>query len=306
MRWLAVFAVTAGCVGEVGVARGFDSGAAAGAAGGGRMDAALVVELGFRPIGAPIALPGIANASDITWNPETDTFFVVADRAVHEYRGDFAAPLRTIVIADGALDAEGIVHLGAAGAVDRFAMALEAPSDVVVTFELARDATFVDAEVLRTYVPAPAPALTNKGWEGVAYQPATGGGPGWLYACREGEPGQVAMRVVRFRYQPAGQTPLSYADGSLAVEEPWNALARFGDVAGDLSGLHYDTATDSLLVLSQLGSRLMRVDPASGVILGQLLLDRSPQYEGVTLTTDGRLVVVSEPNFVEIFRRRER
>ena len=88
------------------------------------------------------------------------------------------------------------------------------------------------------------------------------------------------------------------------VEEPWDALARLGNVAGDLSGLHYDTSDDTLLVVSQIGSRLLRVDPATGTILAQLILDRSPQYEGVTLTTDGRLVLVSEPNFVEVFRRR--
>jgi uncharacterized protein YjiK len=49
---------------------------------------------------------------------------------------------------------------------------------------------------------------------------------------------------------------------------------------------------------------LLRVDPSSGEILDQLPLDRSPQYEGVTLAAGGRLVLVSEPNFVEIFVRR--
>jgi uncharacterized protein YjiK len=75
-----------------------------------------------------------------------------------------------------------------------------------------------------------------------------------------------------------------------------------GSAAGDLSGLHYDGASDTLLVVSHLGSRLLRVDPSGGSILDQLPLNRSPQYEGVTLASGGRLVLVSEPNFVEIFR----
>jgi uncharacterized protein YjiK len=46
----------------------------------------------------------------------------------------------------------------------------------------------------------------------------------------------------------------------------------------------------------------MRVDPATGDVLDTLMLTRSPQYEGVTLASRGRLVLVSEPNTVEIFQ----
>jgi uncharacterized protein YjiK len=56
------------------------------------------------------------------------------------------------------------------------------------------------------------------------------------------------------------------------------------------------------LVLSQESSRLLRVAPETGDILDQRELSGSPQYEGVTLASGGRLVLVSEPNSVEVYK----
>jgi uncharacterized protein YjiK len=55
-----------------------------------------------------------------------------------------------------------------------------------------------------------------------------------------------------------------------------------------------------LLVLSQESSRLLRVVLETGAILDQRDLSGSLQYEGVTLASGGRLVLISEPNYVEI------
>jgi uncharacterized protein YjiK len=260
----------------------------------------------YSPVGEPIVLDGIVNASDIVWKPSTDSFFLLTDRTTtfHEYGGDFATPLRTITLVNSPVDAEGLAYLGAVNGKDRFALGVEANTDEVLVFELAADATTLDfaTATLQTYVPGEEPAVANKGWEGVAYRAAAGGEPAWLWACQEGEPGQVPIRVVGFPYLPDGGTPLSYADDSLAVEEPWDAADELGAVADDLSGLTYDADSGTLLALSHLGSRVLRVDPATGAILDTLVLSRSPQYEGVTLAGGGRLVAVSEPNFVEIFQ----
>ncbi|HET9955859.1 MAG TPA: SdiA-regulated domain-containing protein [Polyangiaceae bacterium] len=222
-----------------------------------------------------------------------------------EYPPDFGSPRRIIRIMNGPVDAEGLTYIGSHAGLDRFALSIEASQDLVMIFDLAPDATSIDMRtaVLQTYEPAAAPAIANKGWEGVAFRPAHGGSAPRLYACQEGEPGQAPTRVLSFPYLPEAGTTLSYQNGSLSVDEPWNALDRLGSVAGDLSSVHYDQLTDTLLLLSHLGSRLLRVEPESGEIMDQLALNRSPQYEGVTLTSDGRLVLVSEPNFVEIFQR---
>ena len=46
----------------------------------------------------------------------------------------------------------------------------------------------------------------------------------------------------------------------------------------------------------------MRVVPETGEVLDQRDLGGSPQCEGVTLADNQRLVLVSEPNFVEIYQ----
>ena len=52
----------------------------------------------------------------------------------------------------------------------------------------------------------------------------------------------------------------------------------------------------------QESSRLRRVVPETSAILDQRDLSGSPQYEGVTLADGGRLVLVSEPNYVEVYQ----
>jgi uncharacterized protein YjiK len=253
---------------------------------------------------APTALDGIVNASDVAWKPQTDTFFLLTDRTTtfHEYSADFGTVVRSITLVNPPVDAEGLAYLGEVGGLDRFALGVEANEDEVLIFELDPQATTLDfaTAVIQVYVPGEAPSIANKGWEGVAYRVAADGGPAQLWACQEGEPGEVPIRVVGFPYLPDGAQTLSYADGSLAVDEPWNAAEKLD--ADDLSSLVYDPDSDTLLVLSDLSSRLMRVDPTTGDVLDTLMLTRSPQYEGVTLASGGRLVIVSEPNYVEIFQ----
>jgi uncharacterized protein YjiK len=288
------------------------SGEPGGAGGAGDSGGAASPPAGFVPFadyvpaGEPIALPGIVNASDIAWKPATDSFFLLLDRVpeFYEYGPDFGEPLRVIAIENGPVDAEALAYLGAHDGLDRFALGVEANENVVLVFDLAPDASSVDMNdaVVQTLEPAEAPAVVNKGYEGVAYAPGVNGAPDWLYACQEGEPGETPIRVLRFPYLPDGPRSSTFRDGSLEVEEPWDAVEKLGSVAGDLSSLYFDVETNTLLVLSDRGSRLLRVDPSSGELLDQLVLERSPQYEGVTLASGGRLVVVSEPNFVEIFR----
>jgi uncharacterized protein YjiK len=102
--------------------------------------------------------------------------------------------------------------------------------------------------------------------------------------------------------QHASSGTFSYSDGTLVVQEPWNALSKLGSVATDLAAVCFDAANSTLLVLSQESSRLLRVVPETGAILDQRDLSGSPQYEGVTLADGGRLVLVSEPNWVEVYQ----
>jgi uncharacterized protein YjiK len=293
----------AGDAGAPSAGSGGSAGSSAGSGGTGGSGTGPPPLSSYMPVGAPIALDGIVNASDVAWKASTDTFFLLTDRTTtfHEYSSDFATVERTVTLVNSPVDAEGLAYLGEVDGLDRFAIGVEANENEVLIVELDPEATTLDfaTATLQTYVPGAEPSVANKGWEGVAYRAAANGAPAWLWACQEGEPGQVPIRVVGFPYLPDGLETLSYADDSLAVEEPWNAADTLG--ADDLSSLAYDASTSTLLVLSDLSSRLLRVDPVTGSILDTLVLTRSPQYEGVALTSDSRLVLVSEPNFVEIF-----
>ncbi len=259
----------------------------------------------YAPEGAPIALDGVVNASDVAWKPSTDTFFVLADRVneLYEYAADFRTRRRTIQLVNPPEDAEGLSYLRSLGASDRLVLSTEAPSNMVWVFDLDEKATTLDfaQNVRQRYEPIGASKVANRGLEGVALRASDDGTRSWLYVCEEGEPQREPIRVLRFPYDDAGPPLETYRDGSLSVEEPFVAATRFDSAVGDLSGLHYDAPSHTLLVLSHLGSRLLRVDPDSGQVLDQMLLTRSPQYEGVTMASGNRLVLVSEPNFVEVF-----
>ena len=111
------------------------------------------------------------------------------------------------------------------------------------------------------------------------------------------------MRVLNFDYvlsePPYGSR--SALDGSLEVREPWDAEIAFAAIATDLAGMTFDGSSETLLVLSQESSVLMRVEPDTGALLEFLSLSGSNSYEGVTLFEDCRLAVMAEPDYVELY-----
>jgi uncharacterized protein YjiK len=149
---------------------------------------------------------------------------------------------------------------------------------------------------------SPSSAQVNYGFEGVALR--TGVGPaGQFIVCQEGG-GSVPIRVLTFERNLSAGT-FNFENGTLAVAEPWDAATKLGDVAKDLSAVTFDQASSTLLVLSHESSRLLRVDIGTGEVLDQRVLSGSPQYEGVTLASQQRLVLVSEPNFVEVYSAKQ-
>ncbi len=245
----------------------------------------------------PVTLSGISNASGVAWKPETDTFFIVSNgtHSLYEYTSDFKTQLRTIVLNNGGTDTEDVVYLGS----NRFGIVDENNEVYVVTIpDGASSANMAAADVEHYVVSAP-PATANRGFEGVTLRPDVGAA-GQFIVCQEGGVAGTPIRVLLFTRSTSSGS-FSYANGSLAVQEPWNALSKLGAAATDLAAVCFDTASSTLLVLSQESSRLLRVAPETGAILDQRDLSGSPQYEGVTLASGGRLVLVSEPNYVEVY-----
>jgi uncharacterized protein YjiK len=246
----------------------------------------------------PVTLNGLDNASGIAWKPETNTFFIVSNgsHSLYEYSGDFKSMLRTVSLDNGGTDTEDVVYLGA----NRFAVVDEENEVYVVTVsDGASSASMSSADVEHYVVSAP-PATINRGFEGIAFRPDVGAA-GEFIVCQEGGVTGTPMRVLFFdRRTNAGTS--SYVDATLAVREPWDALGQLGARATDLAAVAFEQPSATLLVLSQESSRLFRVAPQTGAILEQRDLSGSPQYEGLTLASEGRLVLVSEPNFVEVYR----
>jgi uncharacterized protein YjiK len=246
----------------------------------------------------PITLSGISNASGVAWKAETNTFFIVSNgtHALYEYSADFSTRLRTVSLDNGGTDSEDVVYLGS----NRFGVVDEENEVYVVTIPDGATSANMSAADAEHYVVSAPPATTNRGLEGVTIRPGVGGA-GQFIVCQEGGVTGTPIRVLFFERHASSGT-FSYTDGTLTVQEPWNALTKLGAVATDLSSVCFDTASSTLLVLSQESSRLLRVAPETGAILDQRDLSGSPQYEGVTLADGGRLVLVSEPNYVEVYK----
>jgi uncharacterized protein YjiK len=252
----------------------------------------------YARVQGPITLEGIDNASGVAWKPESDTFFIVSNstHALYEYPADFKTRLRTVALTNGPTDTEDVVYLGS----NRFAVVDEENQVHVVTILDGATSVNMGAADVERYVVSAPPATVNRGFEGVAFRPDLGTA-GQLIVCQEGGVAGTPIRVLFFDRRTSPGTS-SYADGTLAVREPWNALSKLGALATDLAAVSFDSAGSTLLVLSQETSRLLRVVPETGEVLDQRDLKGSPQYEGVTLAGSGRLVLVSEPNFVEVYR----
>jgi uncharacterized protein YjiK len=255
---------------------------------------------GYSLIAGPIVLDSLEGVSGVTYKPETDTFFVVSDttHSLYEYTHDFSALLRAVLLDGGPTDTEDVAYLGE----DRFAIAVETNEVFVLTIGPATELADMRGSDVEHYVVTAPPATINTGLEGVTLRRGLGQAGQW-FVCQEGGSG-VPMRVLSFD-RSSGPGTFSYADGTLRVQERWDALVTLGEFVSDLSSVSFDQASETLLVLSQESSRLLRVDPDTGDVLDERDLVGSPQYEGVTVSSDGRLVLASEPNSIEIYRSSE-
>lgn len=279
------------------VASGGAESGGAGQSSGGTTQGGSVGLDDYERIAGPTTLGSMDNLSGVTWKPETDTFFLVANTAhlLYEYDAAFETRLRTISLDNGPTDTEDVAYLGN----DRFAVVVETNEVFVLTIDDTQTTADMSASDVEHYVVSAPPAVANYGFEGVTLRPDVGD-VGQFIVCQEGG-SSVPIRVLTFNRSSSPGT-FSYADGTLVVDEPWNATTELGGVAIDLASVFFDTSDATLLVLSQESSRLLRVVPETGEVLDQRDLSGSPQYEGVTLTDDGRLVLASEPNYIEIYQ----
>jgi uncharacterized protein YjiK len=128
----------------------------------------------------------------------------------------------------------------------------------------------------------------NRGLEGIAYDRDND----ILWLVREKSP--------RSLFRVRG---LLGSERALGIERLDNRLPSFFRMR-DLSGLHHDPASGSLLLLSDESGLVAEMDSRGRLLSSRRLSGESvPQAEGVALSADGTLVVASEPNLLYVYRR---
>jgi uncharacterized protein YjiK len=239
-----------------------------------------------------------AEASGITWNRDSNSFFVVANLqgSMWEYDENFETLLRTITLEDVDTDTEGVAYL------EDGWVAISAENNVIYAADVSEGVTRIsgsDTGQVQIYQPSDAPPVTNAGLEGIAYQRSNNGSAGHIFTCQE----HLPMRVLQFEYRrdlpPFAKK--SALDGTLDVEEPWDAEQLLSEYVTDVSGMTYDETNDTLLIVSQESSSVIRVNPKTGAVTETLSLEDTTTSEGITLFDACQLAIVSEPNRVQIY-----
>ncbi|MBN1654214.1 MAG: SdiA-regulated domain-containing protein [Deltaproteobacteria bacterium] len=239
-----------------------------------------------------------SQASGIAWNRDSGSFFVVANLQgkMWEYDSELKTVLRTIMLQNMDTDTEGIAYLQ-----DGW-VAISVETNYVYVVQLKEGVTTIsgsDGNQVQVYQPCGSPSVYNAGLEGIAYQRPRNGENGRIFTCQEYRP----MRVLQFDYT-GGSPPFtqkSALDGTLAVDEPWNAERLLSANVSDIAGMTYDETNDTLLIVSQESSCVIRVNPQSGEVTEKLSLVNTTTSEGITLFDNCRLAVVSEPDRVQIY-----
>jgi uncharacterized protein YjiK len=193
------------------------------------------------------------------------------------------------------MDTEGVEYLGGG----LFAIAAENNQVYVTRLEpTATEISGAPSDAL-VYQPSGPPPVNNAGFEGVAYRQPRAGAPGRFFVCQEYQP----MRVVQFDEVADAELlgTRSPDDGSLVVEEPWDAEVVLSGEVSDIAGMVYDENRDGLVIVSQESSVVIRVDPSDGAVTERLPLVDTSTSEGITLLDDCSLAVMSEPNRVQIY-----
>ncbi|SIN79242.1 SdiA-regulated domain-containing protein [Halodesulfovibrio marinisediminis] len=226
------------------------------------------------------------NVSGITYDYERNTLWIVTNQPQEliELTMDFD-PIRKIELKNFK-DTEAVAYIGN----DTFVIADEREYSIVVA-PIAAQTTALDKNTLR-HITLNQGGSKNNGLEGIAFD-AHGK---LIYAVQERDP----LKLILISGLAEGKQGVSVGIPEHIDIDEFNL--------DDLSGLHFDSKTGHLLVLSHEAKLLVEVDddghPLSYFDLESGfngLLNDIPQAEGVTLDSKGNLYIVSEPNLIYRF-----
>lgn len=241
--------------------------------------------------GPSITIEGVQdNASGLTYNPDTKTLFMIVNNPEKILELDTQGRTLRQIALNGFRDTEGIIYLG--------------DNSFAVTEERDRKITFINISETTNRVDH-LNALSfqyargnddNRGFEGLTYDFRYN----FFYIANEKRPRKLLalpdprLSSSRLNYQMLKD-----------LEQPISGLS-------DLSGLHMDKNTGNLLILSQ-ESQMIIETSLNGERISHLKLSSKQsglpfdisQAEGITMDTQGRLYICSEPNLLFIFDKKE-
>jgi len=225
--------------------------------------------------------------SGLTFNPLTKSLFAVTNAPEQVVEISLEGKVKRIIPLIGFDDTEGITHIHG----NQFAVVEERKRHVVF-ISIDQATSQIERSSCETYA-LPFNGEKNKGLEGIAWSERSG-----LLIAKEDEPEQL----YHFERNPN-------------VEKEVNLLLKRSEERQsleDVAGLH-SLKNGNTLFLSEASRMLLELSPNGEILskksFGGLRFDpfgvfqyiRQP--EGVTLSDDGRLFVVSEPNQLIIFHK---
>ncbi len=256
---------------------------------------------GYELLSGPIDIPvsGNDDLSGITYNPLTNTLFMVINGAAIAYETTLTGTVLRNITLNGFDDTEGIVHLGGT----QYAVTEERRGRITF-FDITSSTNIVNYNSNASYVQLPGSWNNNQGLEGVSFSPGTNN----MYVVKEKTP----KAYYEFPF------PNSLPQVLSTISEPCDLQLNpfnFGDVSGMHhlginAGFSQIDVNEHLLILSHESLALIETDPSCGEVSrlnlaagganGTIPTSLS-QPEGVTMDNNGVLYIVSEPNDLYIF-----
>ncbi len=252
------------------------------------------------PAGTPVHNLLCQEASGVTYNPDTDTLFVVADggRSVTQV-SKTGVLIDTMTLALGAspqgttfYDIEGITYIGGG----EFVMSEERDRQLV-KFTYVAGTTLTRAATQTVKIGT---FVDNTGTEGLSYDPLTSG----YVVLKEISPIGIFQTTVDFAAGTASNGSAAMVNSTDLFDPALLGMTDVADVfaLSVLPSMAGQPQQSNLLVLSQEDGKLVNIDRA-GVISstrqifsdpGNLLSVAGQQHEGVTMDAAGFLYIVNE------------
>ena len=252
---------------------------------------------GYRLTEAVIGLATITdNASGISYNEKSDTLFVVVNNPEYLLEINKTGKVLRKIKLNGFDDTEAVVYLGQ----NRFAIAEERRRSIV--FVNIDTSTKVLNRDQQQHISFDFLAKdNNRGFEGIAFNRKSQR----LFVANEKSPRQLLA------IDGAIVNPLkTLALNSFQVSAIWSDSDKQQKflTSDDYSGLHFDSESQHLLMLSEESRELVEFDN-NGQQLSLLDLSRwnknlaesIQQPEGVTMDNDRNIYVIGEPNLLYRF-----